>query len=71
MTPERKAKLAAIANLHDQWVTRNLPSAGENFDPSGYRGNTCYPSHHVDIDADPGAQDEFHAAATKILNGGR
>lgn len=70
MNAARRAKLIAIGELHDQWVTKNLESAGAAFDSSGRKEGSDYNLHHVDLDADGKARDEFVAAAMKILNGG-
>lgn len=58
MTPERRAKLLALAEVHDAWVQSKLASVP--FDPASRPGSEDYNQHYVDLDGD---DDEFHAAA--------
>jgi len=64
MTPERRAKLLALGELHDQWVARKLPSAP--FDPESRPDSKDYNQHYVDLDSD---DDEFHRQAMAIVRG--
>lgn len=60
MTPERRAKLMALAELHDRYVAAKADSAP--FEPDG---SADYNVHHVTLTSD--ADDAFHAEASKIF----
>jgi hypothetical protein len=60
MTPERRARLRALAELHDQFVVDQL--AVSPFDPAG--SGSDYNIHYVDLEADT---DEFHRRAEQLL----
>lgn len=64
MTPERRAKLLALAELHDGWVAPKLESTP--FDPGNRPGSKDYGQHYVDLDAD---DDDFHRRAMAIVTG--
>lgn len=64
MTPERRAKLLALAELHDQWVAPKLASTP--FDPDSRPESKDYNQHFVDLDAD---DDDFHRRAMAIVTG--
>lgn len=64
MTPERRAKLLALDELHRQWVADKLDSTP--FDPEIRPGSKDYNQHFVDLDAD---DDEFHRRAMAIVAG--
>src|SRR5688572_7073446 len=70
MSAERRQKLIALGELHDRWVADNLASAGKAFDPSGRKDGSDYNQHHIDVDADGAAQDEFDRQALAILRDG-
>lgn len=59
----------ALAELHSRWVAANLESASARFDPAARPERTDYPEHHVDLDADPVALDDFDEQAMAILGG--
>ena len=58
---KRKQRLRALAAHHAKWVTSNLDEAGKAFDPTGRRMGSDYNQHHIDVDADGAAEDEFAA----------
>jgi hypothetical protein len=64
MTPERRAKLLALDELHREFVARKLPSTP--FDPENRPGSEDYNQHYVDLDGD---DDEFHRRAMAIVTG--
>lgn len=66
--PARIAKLAALGDLHDQWIAANADKAG--FDPHGRPKKSDYNIHNADIDPDPAAAADFAAEAAKIFAGG-
>jgi hypothetical protein len=57
MTEDRQARLARVAEAHDQWVDENLESAP--FNPETRPDSEDYNLWHVDMDADPEAQAAF------------
>ncbi len=62
----RVAKLNALADLHAEWVAANAEAAG--FDPAGRkRDGGDYPLHHVDLDAEQAAMDDFLARSAAIF----
>lgn len=65
MTLERRARLVALGKLHDQWAAGAL--AGAEFHPDRRPATTDYPQHYADLDADPAAEDAFHAKARQIM----
>jgi hypothetical protein len=67
MNAARRAKLAALADLHDMWVTKNTEAASAAFDPKGRPAKSVYNQHHVDLDADGAAQDRYAAGAARVL----
>lgn len=58
MTPNRRAKLLALNEVHNEFVARQL--AATPFDPASRPGSKDYNQHYVDLDGD---DDAFHAAA--------
>lgn len=69
MTDERRRKLIALGEFHDRWVDDNIADASVRFDPSAHEEFRDYNLHHVDLDADGAAQDEFGRQAMAILRG--
>lgn len=70
MNATRRARLAALADLHDMWVTKNAEAASAAFDPKGRPAKSVYNQHHVDLDADGAAQDRYAAGAARVLAAG-
>lgn len=66
---ERRRRLIALGELHDRWVRENAASTSAHFDPSGRKTGSDYNQHHVDLDADGAAQDDFHEQAMRIIEG--
>jgi len=64
MNPDRRRRLIALADWHQEWVEANLARASAEFDSRGRKPGSDYNQHHVDVDAD---DDEFHAEARRIL----
>lgn len=62
MTPQRRAKLLALDDLHRQWVAPRIESTP--FDPDDRPGSRDYNQHFVDLDGD---DDEFHRQAMAIV----
>lgn len=63
-------RLNALADLHTKWVQGNAGAAG--FKPEEHpKMGSDYNIHHVDLDAQPAALDEFHQKASKIFAGER
>lgn len=62
---ERVDHLNALAELHDGWVAGNADAAG--FDPKDRPAKSDYNIHHVDLDPDPKAADDFAAAAGALF----
>jgi len=67
VTTTRQERLEALANLHSEWVGKNLAKASKVFDPSGRKKGSDYNQHHVDLDADGEAQDAFADAAMALF----
>jgi len=65
ISPERRRRLAALADHHDRWVADAEPRAG--FQPEGRPAGSDYSQHHVDVDAAPADEDAFHARARQIM----
>lgn len=64
----RGERLRQVRELHDRWVLRNLAGAASGFDPAAHpKPGSDYNQHHVDVDADGAAQDEFARAARRVL----
>jgi hypothetical protein len=68
ISAERRRRLAALADLHDEWAAQHL--AGAEFDPSGRPQGSDYNQHYLDVNPDPAAEDEFHARARAIFDQG-
>lgn len=62
--PDRAAKLAEIARLHDEWVEAQLDSAP--FDPQSRPDSKDYNLWYVDM-ASPN-EEEFQAAAQAVMH---
>jgi hypothetical protein len=65
MNPERRRRLVALGKLHQEWSADTEGSAAAAFTPRG--PDSDYNQHHVDVDAPPAAEDEFHARARRIM----
>lgn len=63
----RAERLRQVRELNDRWVTANLASASALFDSSDRDDGSDYSIHHVEVDADGAAQDEFFAAAMRLF----
>lgn len=57
-SPKQVAHLDALAALHVEWTAANADTAG--FDPKGRKPGGDYNVHHVDLDADQAALDDYH-----------
>jgi hypothetical protein len=62
--PDRKAKLAEIARLHDEWVAAQLETAP--FDPDSRPDSKDYNLWYVDMASEN--EEEFQAAAQKVIH---
>lgn len=62
ISPERKAMLRQLADLHDSFVDEQL--AGAEFRPGGRPAKSDYNQHYVDLEADT---DAFHEQARQIF----
>ncbi|WP_091639531.1 hypothetical protein [Micromonospora pallida] len=65
MNPERRRRLVALGEWHREWTARHESSTP--FDPSSRPEGSDYAQHHVTLDADGAAQDEFFARANHIM----
>lgn len=65
MSPERRARLVALGELHDRWVPAALPDAG--FRPDTRPAGSDYQQHYADLDAAPADEDAFHRQARAIM----
>jgi hypothetical protein len=61
---KRKARMAALADAHDEWVGEKLAAGKVPFKPQGRKPGSDYNQHNVDLEAD---DDAFHAKAKRIL----
>lgn len=68
MDPERRRRLVALGQLHDQWSREQEAAAAAAFDSSARPAGSDYNQHHVDVDAAGAAEDAFHARARRIMN---
>ncbi|MEV5412116.1 hypothetical protein AB0K60_25175 [Thermopolyspora sp. NPDC052614] len=64
-SPERIARLRALADLHDEFVRRNADSAP--FHPEGRPAGSDYNQHHVFLEMPAAEQDEFFRRAREIM----
>ena len=65
----RADRLRQVRELNDQWIAEHLDAASAAFAPAGRKAGSDYNLHHVELDADGAAQDEFVTAALAILQG--
>jgi hypothetical protein len=65
MTPERRARLVALGELHDKWVDHALPDA--TFDPESRPAGSDYQQHYADLDAAAADQDAYQRQARKVM----
>lgn len=68
MTVSRSEKLRAVADAHASWVNRHLGPVSSQFDPARFGQGSEYQLHHVDVDADGAAEDEFAAEVERLLS---
>ena len=69
-TPQRPdesriQRLNAVADAHLEFTRASADTAG--FNPEGRRADGDYGLHHVDLDANPAALDDFHRRASDII----
>jgi hypothetical protein len=62
--PERVERLRRLAELHDEFVRRNLDAP---FHPEGRREGSDYNQHYADLEAPTSEQDEFLRQAREIM----
>ncbi|MFG3709205.1 hypothetical protein ACGF7U_31365 [Micromonospora sp. NPDC047670] len=65
MDPERRRRLVALGDLHREWADRHEKSTP--FDPDNRPQDSDYNQHHVDVDADAAATEEFVRRADRIM----
>lgn len=65
MSPERRARLVALGELHRKSAASLVESA--TFDADGERRGADYQQHYGDVDAAADAEDVFHKKARKIM----
>ncbi|MFJ8815437.1 hypothetical protein [Amycolatopsis thermoflava] len=66
-SPEMRRRLNELADLHQEWVQRNL--ARSEFDRGRARAKSPsdYNLHFLDVNPPADAEDEFHARAREIM----
>lgn len=64
---ERRVRLRALAELHDQWVDENLADA--RFDRERAQATTPsdYNQHNLDVNPSREAEDAFAARAAEVM----
>lgn len=66
--PERAERMRQLNLLHTAWVD-GQQRADVPFEPNGRPTGSDYNEHTPDLEADAKAQDDFAAAAARILAG--
>lgn len=61
ISPELRRRLVELGQFHYDWATEHESDAAYQRRPADYN------MHHVDMDTDPAAQDQFHARADQIM----
>lgn len=65
ISPERRDRLVALANLHQTWARGAVKTAA--FDPDAAGHGADYGQHNADVDATAAREDSFQKAARKIM----
>lgn len=65
----RAEQLLALHEARNEWVKKVL-ATNPPFNPEGRKDGSDYNLHHVDLEADGEAEDEFAAIAARIFAGG-
>lgn len=63
----RVAELNALADLHAEWTAEH--AGGAAFNPKGRKPGSDYNVHHVDLEADQAAMDDFYRRSVEIFAG--
>lgn len=66
-SPAKRARLAALAALHDQWTTEHLDAADFDAERAAAKDPSDYNLHYLDVDPPVAAEDEFQARARVIM----
>jgi hypothetical protein len=68
VSPAVRRRQNALAAWHDRWSAQHTESAP--FTAEGHPAGSDYNQHHIDVEADGEAEDQFHRRARRIMGVG-